>query len=78
MDRGLVQGRMKIGSRGSASGPGDKRKNLGPMVESNSYIREPGSEGFDDGKGGNFSSNYNQFIAKLKEEKKKFKDFTNN
>lgn len=37
-------------------------------------------QGFNGSNKGNyeFNNNYNQFIAKLKEEKKKFKDFTNN
>jgi hypothetical protein len=71
IDRDLIPGRLKLGSRGALQDglPGDgKRRYVGPTMD----------RGFDDGRGGNFSKDYTQFIAKLKEEKKKFKDFTNN
>ena len=76
IDMELVPGRLKLTSRGPL-GQGipanDKRRPVGGGGGGG------GGEGGDPGGGGgNFSKDYKQFIAKLKEEKKKFKDFTNN
>ena len=79
IDMELVPGRLKLTSRGPL-GQGipanDKRRPVGGGGGGGGGdVREGGDPG---GGGGNFSKDYKQFIAKLKEEKKKFKDFTNN
>jgi hypothetical protein len=76
IDRDLVGGRLKLGSRGALGGGlgrDGKRRQAGGQGDGGK-----GGQGGEDGREGNFSKDYTQFIAKLKEEKKKFKDFTNN